>query len=212
MKIKNIIWDWNGTLINDAYLFVNIMNTTLIKQGLPEISLADYKNNFCFPIQKYWKKLGFKFTKTQFDTMNASFLALYRSKMKEPDLQPHALDVLSFAKKQSIKQFVLSASEHNLLLESVRFYKIEHFFVDVVGVDNLNAEGKELLAKNLMNKHGLIGSETVVVGDTLYDERVAAAISAGLFLVACGHFNKDRLNVKRAEICNSLIDIIPLLV
>ena len=43
-QIKNIIWDWNGTIVNDAFLFVEIMNGVLKKEGLPLISLEDYKN------------------------------------------------------------------------------------------------------------------------------------------------------------------------
>ena len=59
--IKNIIWDWNGTIVNDASVFVVVMNTVLSRRGLKKISLSDYKQNFCFPIKKYWRFLGFKF-------------------------------------------------------------------------------------------------------------------------------------------------------
>ena len=59
---KNIIWDWNGTIVDDAWVFVDIMNRFLKKNNLPIISLEDYQQNFCFPIQNYWRSLGFKFT------------------------------------------------------------------------------------------------------------------------------------------------------
>ena len=211
MKIKNIFWDWNGTLINDAYLFVRIMNTTLEKHGLPLISLQDYKNNFCFPIQHFWKGLGFKFNNTQFKKMNAEFISLYKSQMKEPGLQTDALKVLGFAKKNSINQFVLSASEHKMLNELVAFYNLKKYFCDVVGVDNLNASGKAELAGGLIQKHDLNPWETVVIGDTLYDAEVSSSINANLFLVACGHFNKKRLIGNKAIVVDSLIDLIPLL-
>jgi len=35
MKIKNIIWDWNGTIVDDAWVFVEIMNRVLKREGLP---------------------------------------------------------------------------------------------------------------------------------------------------------------------------------
>ena len=62
MVIKNIIWDWNGTIVDDAWVFVAIMNSLLKKGGLPQTDLQYYRKNFCFPIQDYWKGLGFKFT------------------------------------------------------------------------------------------------------------------------------------------------------
>ena len=43
---KNIIWDWNGTLVDDAWVFVDIMNRFLKKMNLPIISLEDYQQNF----------------------------------------------------------------------------------------------------------------------------------------------------------------------
>jgi len=211
MIIKNIIWDWNGTIINDAYLFVDIMNTTLKKYRLPLITLQDYKNNFCFPIQKYWKTLGFKFNARQFQTMNKTFIALYESKMKEPCLQKGALRVLDFAKQRSFNQFVLSASEHKILNKMVSFYNVDKYFYDILGVNNLNATGKIELARSLMQNYNLNPLETVVIGDTLYDKEVSCSINSHLVLVACGHFNKKRLIEKNNVVVDKLIEIIPLL-
>jgi len=45
-----VVWDWNGTLVDDAFIFVDIMNGYLSEFSLPPISLSDYKNNFCFPV------------------------------------------------------------------------------------------------------------------------------------------------------------------
>ncbi len=84
-QIKNIIWDWNGTIVNDAFLFVEIMNEFLEKKGLPLIALEDYKNSFCFPITRYWKSLGFVFTKKSFEILNGKFIKKYKEKMFVPN-------------------------------------------------------------------------------------------------------------------------------
>ena len=41
-KIKHIIWDWNGTLVNDAWLFVELMNEELGQRNLPHINIQKY--------------------------------------------------------------------------------------------------------------------------------------------------------------------------
>ena len=41
-QIKYVIWDWNGTLINDSWLFVELMNDELRLRRLPEITVEDY--------------------------------------------------------------------------------------------------------------------------------------------------------------------------
>ena len=40
-QIKYVIWDWNGTLINDSWLFVELMNDELRLRHLPEITVEE---------------------------------------------------------------------------------------------------------------------------------------------------------------------------
>ena len=61
MKYKHIIWDWNGTLLNDRWVCVNGINNCLKKRGLSSISEETYKSIFTFPVKDYYKKLGFDF-------------------------------------------------------------------------------------------------------------------------------------------------------
>ena len=58
-----IIWDWNGTIVDDAQVFVDIMNVFLNEKKLKNISIKDYNNNFVFPVENYYTSLGFDFSK-----------------------------------------------------------------------------------------------------------------------------------------------------
>lgn len=51
-NINGIIWDWNGTLLNDADLAVQTMNQLLERRGLQVLSVDDYKSVFTFPDRK----------------------------------------------------------------------------------------------------------------------------------------------------------------
>ena len=53
-----VFWDWNGTIVDDGFVFVNILNVLLEKHNLKKISLAFYKQNFCFPVVDFYKSLG----------------------------------------------------------------------------------------------------------------------------------------------------------
>ena len=52
-----IIFDWNGTLIDDAFVFVDILNVLLEKRHLEKIDLKKYRELFCFPIKEFYKKI-----------------------------------------------------------------------------------------------------------------------------------------------------------
>ena len=190
---KNIIWDWNGTIIDDAWLFVDIMNSFLKKELLPPTSLKHYRKNFCFPIQDYWRNLGFKFTKKDFDVLNAKFIQEYQKKMFLPNLHGGVESLLFNLQQKQIQQFVLSASEKRLLKESVNYYGLNSFFRGVYGVNNLNAIGKLSLGKFVCQQHKLVFHETLFIGDTEYDCEVAQSLGCRVILVSHGHINHQRL-------------------
>ena len=77
-----------------------------------------------------------------------------------PNLHTGIVDLLNKLYNQQVQQFVLSASETNLLQKAVSHYKINNLFKDILGVDNLNAEGKKELGRVLFKKHNLNPCET----------------------------------------------------
>ncbi|MBR7160424.1 MAG: hypothetical protein IKD20_05250 [Clostridia bacterium] len=58
---KCIIYDWNGTLLNDVDLCYDLLLVLLDKYGLPRISMDRYKEVFTFPIIDYYRAVGFNF-------------------------------------------------------------------------------------------------------------------------------------------------------
>jgi len=211
MQYKNIIWDWNGTIVNDAPLFVDTMNVLLKQNSLPSICLVDYKKKFCFPIEKYWRALGFRFNQKTFNTFNKLFISLYKEKMFSPPLQPDIVSVFRELQNLKIRQFVLSASEQSLLEGAIVYYQIDSFFAGIYGVDNLNAFGKEAFGKKLIEDHSINPKETIVVGDTAYDYRVASSLGCRCVLVSFGHFEYSRLLFKDCITLHSVDELRTLL-
>ncbi len=207
MKFDYIVWDWNGTIVNDAWVFVDVMNFFLKMKGLPQTSLDDYKKNFGFPIQNYWKTLGFKFNNKEFNLLNKSFIEEYQKRIFLPKLQPGVVGLIKKINKLKIKQFILSASENSLLHKSVGFYRINYLFEDVLGVDNLNAVGKISLAKYLFKKNNLHLKKTLVIGDTKYDLDVARALGCMALLVSHGHIEHKRLSDLNVPLVRSVEEI-----
>ena len=83
-QIKHIVWDWNGTLVNDAWLFVELMNEELKQRNLSLIDIAKYKEHFTFPVKQYYKNLGFDFKKENFKEVGYNFIQKYKKRKHEP--------------------------------------------------------------------------------------------------------------------------------
>ena len=77
MKYKHIIWDWNGTLLDDCKVCVKSFNRSLKKRNRRPISLDKYRSIFTFPVIDAYKKVGFDFKKESFSKVSNEFVEFY---------------------------------------------------------------------------------------------------------------------------------------
>ena len=207
IKTNHIIWDFNGTLVNDTWLFVDIMNEFLDMRDLEPIDINKYRELFDFPIEGYYEKLGFDFTKDSFDSLGKQFISKYLERMFEPELYNGALSMLMDLNSKGITQTILSASENGILNKLVEYYGISSYCDYIVGMDNFYARGKIDMAKDLIKKEGYNVDSMIVIGDTLHDYNVAQSIGSGCVLLAHGHFTRDRLSDSNAVVLDSLSEL-----
>lgn len=119
IKYKHIIWDWNGTLIDDVWLVVEIMNKMLKKRNLPGIDSKKYREIFDFPVTKYYLKLGFDFSNESFEELTVEFTTEYYQRFNECKLFNEAEEVLKKISDMGISQSILSASKEDVLMKSL---------------------------------------------------------------------------------------------
>ena len=148
-KKVGIFWDWNGTLIDDAFIFVEIMNVFLKQRDLDIINIKKYRECFEFPIANYYKKLGFNFKKETFKEVGVDFIKQYKAKRFRANFFPQIKNLLSSLKQKGVYNLLVSAQEHSLLCSAVDHYGVGQYFKVFLGVDNISALGKVENAKKL---------------------------------------------------------------
>ena len=192
-KIKYIIWDWNGTLIDDAWLFVEIMNGELKERDLPLINVKDYRKHFTFPVKKYYENLGFDFKKENFQEVGFNFIQKFKKRKFEAQLFNESLQILTFARNHGIQQSIASAQEHHLLNETIKHYNINHYFEYVAGIEHYYADDKIKIAKQIREKIPFDNNEIIIIGDSAHDSEVARHLKIKCALFSGGHYSKERL-------------------
>ena len=192
---KHIIWDWNGTLLNDVDFCRRIINRILVVNELPELSLEKYREIFTFPVQDYYKTAGLDFSKTSFEAMGKDFIDEYEEKKLSCSLHENAIEVLSTIHQKGIKQSVLSAYLHDNLVSILGHYNLTQYFDNVIGLDNIYAGSKTHLGLALVDQLNLPKENILFIGDTLHDAEVAKAMGVKSILIANGHQVKEKLMV-----------------
>lgn len=192
-KYQHIIWDWNGTLLNDVAMSVGVINKMLANHSPIPLDVNRYKSVYGFPIPDYYKKIGIDFEKESFEALIQKFTAYYEDKVLECSLYKDAVTTLERFQLQGFQQYILTAARKTDVLQLLKHFDISHFFQAVEGVDNYKAEGKLQRGLQLMQVHQLPNAETVLIGDTIGDYKVATSMGIDCILIAAGHQSKKRL-------------------
>lgn len=203
-KIGGVIWDWNGTLLNDAELAVETINSMLIRRNLPQLSVDRYKQVFTFPVKEYYRKIGFDFEAEPFEVPALEFIERYNEQVKGCCLHQDSTTVLNYFQSLGIRQFILSAMQQNTLDECLNHYQINHFFDHVSGLDNHYAASKIENGHRLIAELKLDARELVLIGDTIHDYEVAAELGCQCILIANGHQSREILEATDAWVIDHL--------
>lgn len=205
-KYKNVVWDWNGTLLDDVKTGLNTLNCMLEKRGLPTLSLTAYRDVFGFPVEDFYRKVGFDLQQENLHEVSVDFVDTYDHCAKDICLHAGVTDTLHQIQQLGIKQYILSALREDLLKQMVIDFQIQDYFYQVCGSDNIYAAGKVERGKRMVAKYGICPSETLMIGDTLHDAEVAKALGFDVLLYTGGHNSSDRLT-KTAEIITRMDQI-----
>lgn len=189
----HVIWDWNGTLLADLDHAITTVNRLLVEEKLAPTTLEEYKKHFGFPVVDYYKKLGFDISPENFLKLCDRFNRYFYEGLHRCELWPGVRETLTWIKSQGKMQSLLSASEHSMLLESVRWFKLEHAFDHVVGIHDKTATSKVGRGRELMSQVHITPEKTVLIGDTDHDLEVAQAMGIEVILVEHGHQCPTRL-------------------
>lgn len=190
---KHIVWDWNGTLLDDVGHAISVMNSLLEEHDLPRLDRERYRKIFDFPVLRYYEALGFDFKKESFESLCHKFVDRFMGGFRGLPLIPEMKSVLMNLHQEGLSQSVLSATDQLNLNSMVSHFELDNVFGFVFGIDNKFAGSKIERGHELIRLSGISPRETVIIGDTLHDLEVAKALGIDAVLISHGHQCPSRL-------------------
>lgn len=208
LRYRHAIWDWNGTLLNDTWLCIHVLNSMLEKRGRAGLTESDYKLNFGFPVVHFYKYLGFDTDTDSFEKISREFIDTYEAQwLNKCHLHDDTKSTLTQLIELGMSHSVLSAAKQEALEIGIQHYALDQHFIQLIGADNIYANGKVQKGLEWIKQLSWDPSEVVMVGDTLHDYEVAQAIGVDCVLMTHGHHCSTRFQGTDAIIAHSLQEL-----
>ncbi|OJU16506.1 MAG: hypothetical protein BGN88_13635 [Clostridiales bacterium 43-6] len=205
-QYTHIIWDWNGTLLDDVGTSVQINNEMLQNRGVLPIAKEDYLDIIEMPLVNYYAKL-FDLERDSFDELSLEFIKSYEERTPEMGLMDGAVEVLSALQNRGIKQIILSSFEEGIIRTLTKNLGVSGFFDEIIGRNDYKSDTKTQAAINWVEKNKIDTSKLLVVGDLIHDSEMASEIGADCVLIANGHQSKERLQQQGVPVLTDIREI-----
>lgn len=207
MSIQHIIWDWNGTLLNDTWLSIKAINILLQRYQLPQITVRNYRDTFMFPVKQYYEKLGFNLLEPSFSQLSSEFIDEYKARMFQLHLHAGSKRVLKLIEALGCSQSLLSAAHQTMLNTLTQYHGIHPFFQKVIGLEDHYATSKLEVGQAWMKELHYDPHNVVLIGDTVHDHEVAQNIGVDCVLVTHGHNSYARLVKTGAKVFDNIVEL-----
>ena len=204
---RSVIWDFNGTLIDDCALAVEAINLQLARRGLAALSIDEYRRVFGFPLADYHRRIGLDLSAETMSGLADEFHAAYLAGLPSRPLHAGVRKLLERIAAAGARQFVLSAMEEATLREALARLGVDGRFDAVYGLDHRMADSKLTRGRDLLERFHLSASATLLIGDTDHDVDVARGLGIAAVLVARGHQSAERLRALGVPVYDSFADL-----
>lgn len=184
-KYDRVMWDFNGTVLDDLDHCLRTANELLGKYGKPPLTKEEYREVFTFPITLYYERIGLPGEGEGYVKAAHEWVALYRAGEGSLSARPGVREAIKAIGSAGIVQSVLSATEAVMLKEQVAALGLTDAFDGIYGRGDIYASDKSGIARAFRESHP--GERVLMVGDTLHDLETAKAGGFDCALVLGGH-------------------------
>ncbi|MFE3180730.1 HAD family hydrolase [Streptomyces violascens] len=210
----HLVWDWNGTLLDDSVAIIEATNAAFAELGLEPITLERYRDLYCVPIPRFYQRLiGRLPTDAEWLVMDAAFHQQYWARADACGLTEGAAELLAARWAAGLSQSLLSMAPHEHLVPIVRRHGITGHFIRVDGRTGPSHGSKaEHMVRHLTALRAadpeISGERTVVIGDAVDDAVAAAAVGAKAVLYTGGSHSRASLAAAGVPVVDSLAEAV----
>jgi phosphoglycolate phosphatase-like HAD superfamily hydrolase/ADP-ribose pyrophosphatase YjhB (NUDIX family) len=186
MAIRNLIFDWSGTLADDLPPVVEATNAVFVAHGKPPFTIEEFKDKFYLPFTQFYEEFLPEATLPELEEV---FHRTFTRLGHDVPLLPGAREILDHARECGMKVFLLSTVRPDHWERQVSPYGLrDHFTHAYTGIVD-----KRKTIHDLLLTHELDPAETIFVGDMRHDIETAHHGGVLSCAVLTGYESLDKL-------------------
>ena len=164
--IRNIIFDWSGTLVDDLPGVFKATNYILEQAGVATLTLAEFRAEFELPFTGFYDRFT---PDVPLEQLEEWFHSYFGKVCGEVIALPHAGEFLDFCKSEKLRCFVLSAVKSEYFTEQAANVGMSDCFERTyLGVWDKREKIHDIIEENNLSK-----DETLYIGDMQHDVETA---------------------------------------
>jgi len=214
--VRHIIWDWNGTLLDDTALTVRSAMAALDAIGQPKNLTVDmWRQISTRPLRDIYTRLvEAPLHADQWQVLEHVWLDTYLAGLSEVDLNPMAREALDEAASAGMTQSIVSLHVESELRANVEAMGIANLFTHISGsrrIGNVERPPKSAEVRSQLADLGVDPHEALMIGDMEDDAREADDAGVRVVLVPTGDTSRERLIASGYPVSDSLTDAVRLI-
>ncbi|MBM0236640.1 HAD family hydrolase [Micromonospora sp. ATA32] len=205
----HLVWDWNGTLLNDLSLVVAATNAAFASVGGPVVTSDEHRVRFRRPVADYYAEvLGEAVDDEAFGRLDKIFHDAYRDGLTTCELADDATAAMA---AWPGSQSLLSMWFHDELVPTVHTYGLAGRFTRVDGLRATVGGGPkaESLRRHLAELN-VAGGAVVLIGDSIDDAEAAESVGGRAVLYTGGFTDPGRLRASGHPVADTLTEAVRL--
>lgn len=191
--IRNIIFDWSGTLVDDLPAVLKASNFVLAQAGKPEMSLDTFRAEFSLPFKNFYDRHTPHVPMPQLEEWFHGSFKQAQDSVRE---LPHAREFLEFCRAKKLRTFLLSTVHANYFKEQCRVTGFDAFlekpYTDVWD--------KRKKIREILHENDLLAGETLFIGDMEHDIETARHGGVHSCAVLTGYNTLEQLREAKPDL------------
>jgi phosphoglycolate phosphatase len=217
-QTKNIVFDWNSTLLDDMHAMHECMNIIMERVGRDPITMEFFRTHYEVPFEKLYSNFGFADSEIE-NLMNLDrdiFHRHYEPMADVAALRKGASEILDHARQNGLATLILSNHIEGPIRNQLQRLKIDHLFDAVLAYTSHAVQFRDMTKgerlRRFMDKRGMAACNTMIVGDSIEEIQIAHEQNLISVAITGGCTSEERLRAEKPDhVIHDLHELKPIL-